>query len=226
MENILVVEDNSIISNSIKYFLELDDKKVKIAEDEIYAKLEFDKFHFDLIILDICLPVGNGIELFKYFKKIKDIPIIFLTALGDENDVVNGLDIGADDYITKPFRSRELVSRVNNVLRRYNKKHSTDEIIKVHNVEYNANKNILYKNGKELNLTALEIKIVSMLFLNKGNILTREQILEKIWDIAGNFVNDNTLTVYIKRIREKIEDDVANPKIIKTVRGIGYKIGD
>ena len=226
MENILVVEDNSIISNSIRYFLESNGKKVIIAEDEIDAKLKFDKLDFNLIILDICLPIGNGIELFKYFKKIKDVPIIFLTALGDENDIVNGLDIGADDYITKPFRGRELVSRVNNILRRYNKKKNTDEIIIVNNVEYNVNKNILYKDGKELNLTALETKIISMLFLNKGSILTREQILEKIWDIAGNFVNDNTLTVYIKRIREKIEDDVANPKIIKTVRGIGYKIGD
>ena len=173
--------------------------------------------------MDITLPDGNGYEIYHELKKEKNTPVIFLTALDEEKDIVKGLDIGADDYITKPFRTRELLSRIKNVLR-HTKQEEIEEKIKIGNVEINEAKGIVLKNGKEIELTALEYKILTLLFENRGRIISREQILANIWDENENYVNDNTLTVYIKRIREKIEEDINSPKIIKTIRGLGYKI--
>lgn len=225
MATIILVEDNEIILNGLTFSLEQEGYNVIKAtnEQEVLTKLKED---ISLVILDITLPNSDGYEICKKIKKEKDIPIIFLTAKDEEKDIVYGLELGADDYVTKPFRIRELLSRIKTVLRRYSQGNEKSNIITIKDVSINTDKCMVYKNGKELELTALEYKILLMLFNNAGNIITREQILDKIWDIAGNFVNDNTLTVYIKRIREKIEDDIANPTIIKTVRGIGYRVGD
>lgn len=225
MATIILVEDNEIILNGLTFSLEQEGYNVIKAtnEQEVLTKLKED---ISLVILDITLPNSDGFEICKKIKNEKDIPIIFLTAKDEEKDIVYGLELGADDYVTKPFRIRELLSRIKTVLRRYSQGNEKSNIITIKDVSINTDKCMVYKNGKELELTALEYKILLMLFNNAGNIITREQILDKIWDIAGNFVNDNTLTVYIKRIREKIEDDIANPTIIKTVRGIGYRVGD
>ena len=225
METILLVEDNEIISEGLAFTLKQEGYDVIEAKSAQEANILLER-DINLVILDITLPDGNGFEICDKIKKEKDIPVIFLTAKDEEKDVVQGLELGADDYVIKPFRPRELISRIKNVLRRYKQGTEKSNVINVKNITINLDKNIAYKNGEELELTALEYRILLMLLTNSGQIITREQILDKIWDIAGNFVNDNTLTVYIKRIREKIEDDVANPEIIKTVRGIGYRVGE
>ena len=158
----------------------------------------------------------------KYIKQKLDVPVIFLTAQDEETSVVIGLDMGADDYIVKPFRTRELISRINSVLRRYDKNIEKSSIVQYKNIKIDTNMAKVYKDNEEIIFTSLEYKILLMLFTNQNKLITREELLDKIWDIAGNFVNDNTLTVYIKRIREKLDDDT----IIKTVRGLGYRIGD
>ncbi|MFR5683905.1 MAG: response regulator transcription factor [Clostridia bacterium] len=226
MEKILLVEDNVPIADGIKLSLEEEGFLLELAYDFIQGKQKISQNEYDLIMLDVTIPHGDGFELCKYIKQKSDIPVIFLTAKDEESDVVLGLDMGADDYITKPFRMRELISRIHTVLRRYRQGMDNSNIVVVEDVKLDLDKARVYKKGEEVILTALEYKILSMLFTNFGKVITREQILEKIWDIAGNFVNDNTLTVYIKRIREKIEDDMANPKILKTIRGIGYRVGD
>ena len=156
-------------------------------------------------------------------RRNSDIPVIFLTASDDEANVVTGFDMGADDYITKPFRPLELISRIKNALRRHSK---TSSIIYIGNLKVDADKGAVYKNNKDVFLSALEYRLLLVFLNHQGQVLTRNQLLENIWDAAGDFVNDNTLTVYIKRLREKIEDDPQNPTIIKTIRGLGYKAGD
>lgn len=220
---ILVIEDNEMIIKGLKYTLEQENfdfefvKKASEIEEKIYNN------KYDLIILDISLPDGNGFDICKNIKSdFNDLPIIFLTALDDENDIVKGFNLGAEDYITKPFRNKVLISRINNVLKRYNK--SQKEIISG-DIKIDLENDRVYKinddkTEKEIFLTPLEFKILAYLFQNKGKIVPREKILEQIWDLAGNIVNDNTLTVYIKRIREKTNENY----IIKTVKGIGYRV--
>ena len=224
MKKILLVEDNDTIVMGLKYLLEKENFEVKTVKnlEETYKIAEKEKFN--LYLLDINLPDGNGFDICSKLKEKEDVPIIFLTARDDEKDIVKGLDMGADDYITKAFRNRELISRINNVLRRYGKNdnNSKDNIIKINEIEINTDSAKVMKNGEEIVFTSLEYKILVMLFSNPNVLITRQQILDKIWDIAGNFVNDNTLTVYIKRIREKLGDK--DGKIIKTVRGLGYII--
>ena len=219
MTKILIVEDDKNITNTLTYYLQNEGFKIETAKNKNEGIEKIKEKTYNLILLDITLPDGNGYEIYHELKKEKNTPVIFLTALDEEKDIVNGLDIGADDYITKPFRTRELLSRIKNVLR-----HTKQEEIKIGNVEINEAKGIVLKNGKEIELTALEYKILTLLFENRGRIISREQILANIWDEKENYVNDNTLTVYIKRIREKIEEDINSPKIIKTIRGLGYKI--
>ena len=175
---------------------------------------------FDLVLLDVSLARGSGFPVCKAAKE-KDVPVIFLTASGDENSVVKGLDMGADDYITKPFRPRELVSRIRSVLRRS----GAESVLLLGNgVTVDPDRGVVTKDGVEIKLSALEFRLL-MAFLNhRGKLMTREKLLEDIWDIAGDFVNDNTLTVYIKRLRVKLGDDPQNPQIIKTVRGLGYRM--
>ena len=221
MKKILLVEDNETIIMGLKYSLEQEGFQVISAKTAKESKEKLDNKSIDIVLLDVSLPDGNGFEICKEIKEKNDIPVIFLTAQDEETSVVLGLDLGADDYIVKPFRTRELISRIKSVLRRYGKKEENN-IIQDKNIKIDTISAKVYKNKKEIIFTSLEYRILLMLFTNQNKLITREQLLEKIWDIAGNFVNDNTLTVYIKRIREKLEDD----SIIKTVRGLGYRIGD
>lgn len=221
MKKILLIEDNEAIIMGLKYSLEQENFQVISAKTAKESKEKLDNKNIDMVLLDVSLPDGNGFEICKEIKEKNDIPIIFLTAQDEETSIVLGLDLGADDYIVKPFRTRELISRIKSVLRRYGKKEENN-IIQYKDIKIDTISAKVYKNNKEIIFTSLEYRILLMLFTNQNKLITREQLLEKIWDIAGNFVNDNTLTVYIKRIREKLEDD----SIIKTVRGLGYRIGD
>lgn len=229
--NILLVEDDKAITLGLEYSLMTEGYKVTVCPDLLSAKQNIlisfqntDK-NYDLFLIDITLPDGNGYELCKIIKQNGDIPVIFLTALDEEVNVVMGLDMGADDYITKPFRIRELMSRIKSVLRRYKKTDNEKIIYEFENIKINTAAAKVYKDNKEVFLTALEYRLLLTFANNEGQVLSRNQLLEGIWDIAGDFVNDNTLTVYIKRIREKLEDNPQNPRLIKTVRGLGYIMG-
>lgn len=220
---LLLVEDDKTILDGLKFCLTKENFDIKTAPNGRDALKELDNNKIDLLILDINLPDINGIDLYKRIKNDKDIPTIFLTANDLETTVVEALDTGADDYITKPFKTRELISRINSVLRRVYKKENSN-IIEFKNIKINLNEATVYKDNEKIFLTALEYKILLILFMHPGRVFTRESILAEIWDTEEEYVNDNTLTVYIKRIREKLEDDPANPKIIMTVRGLGYKV--
>ena len=226
---ILIVEDDKTIASGLEYSLQDADYQtiichdVESASDVIATQLDL----IDLCLFDLSLPDGTGYELCEVVKKQQDKPVIFLTALDNEVNVVMGLDMGADDYITKPFRIRELLSRIKSVLRRYNKQANTPPAttINIENISINTQEGKVYKQGQEVLLTALEYRLLLIFANHIGQVLTRNQLLERIWDVAGDFVNDNTLTVYIKRLREKLEDNPQSPTIIKTVRGLGYKVG-
>jgi len=224
MNKILIVEDDQTISMGLEYYLTQEGFNITVVSTFNKAMNEFINNNFDLAILDLSLPDGNGFDLYKEFKKLEDVPIIFLTAIDDEVSIVMGLDMGADDYITKPFKARELLSRIKNVLRRSKNTYVDFNIIKIKDVVIDIKQAKVTKGGKDVFLTALEYKILLILALNPNQVFTREQILADIWDVNEEYVNDNTLTVYIKRLREKIETDKNNPLIIETVRGIGYKV--
>lgn len=220
--NVFLLEDDEAIGIGLKYSLENEGYTVTIATSVKSAFEIINKEKFALYILDLTLPDGSGYDVCKKIKSIGDFPLIFLTAYDDEVNVVMGLELGADDYISKPFRVKELIARIKSVLRRYNRE--SKGIIKIGNVLINTNKATVFKNGQEVILTAMEYKLFLILLNNRGNILSRNKLLEYIWDVEGDFVNDNTLTVYIKRLRDKIEDDPSAPMIIKTIRGLGYVI--
>lgn len=224
MQKILIVEDDEPIRFGLKYYLEQENFDVFQAGDAKTALEKFEKTNFDIVLLDLNLPDQNGFDLFQEMRKRRETPTIFLTANDQEVSIVMGLDMGADDYITKPFKVRELLSRIKTVLRRSGKNQSS--AIQIGPVTLDMHQAKVFKNGKDVMLTALEYKIFLTLALNYNQVLKRESILASIWDVNEEYVNDNTLTVYIKRIREKIEDDPNNPKIIQTVRKLGYKIGD
>lgn len=213
---ILLVEDNKSIIKGLEYAFAQNGYSCEycLSLDEAVRKAPF---NYDAAVLDIMLPNGNGFDLFKKIRRYSDLPVIFLTAVDDEDSVVNGLELGADDYITKPFSTRELIARIKRVANKNSKKN----IITVSGVTLDLDKSAVFENGKQLELTALEYKLLSLLMQNAGKVVTRELIFEKIWDVSGNFVNDNTLTVYIKRIRKKLDAD-----IIKTVKGMGYQVAE
>jgi two-component system response regulator VicR len=223
---ILFVEDDRIIASGLCYSLTQEGYFVTHCLNVESAKTMIHKNSFNLAILDLSLPDGSGYDICKIIKAKEDIPVIFLTAIDDEVNVVMGLDMGADDYITKPFRIRELLSRIKSVLRRYDKTDSAKTLFNFSCIKIDTNQAKVYKGEQEIILTSLEYKLLLIFANNLGQVLSRNQLLEGLWDFAGNFVNDNTLTVYIKRLREKIEDNSQEPKIIITVRGIGYKVGD
>ncbi len=224
MEKILIIEDDNSIREGLKYYLEQEKYEVIDVKDGSQALLALtNNMNTSIVLLDINLPDINGFDLFPRLKRIVNVPIIFLTASDLEVSIVRGLDMGADDYITKPFKARELLSRIKTVLRRVN---NNSNCFNIHNITIDLNQAKVLKNGKDVMLTALEYKILLSFALNPNIVFTREKILADVWDVEEEYVSDNTLTVYIKRIREKIEDDPTNPKIIITVRGIGYKLGD
>ncbi len=223
---ILFVEDDRIIASGLCYSLTQEGYSVTHCLNVEDANKRVDENDFDLALLDLSLPDGSGYEICKRIKKKGDIPVLFLTAIDDEVNVVMGLDMGADDYITKPFRIRELLSRIKSVLRRYDRIEHAKALIEFNGMTIDTAKAKVYKADQEIILSSLEYRLLLIFANNPGQVLTRNQLLEALWDFAGEFVNDNTLTVYIKRLREKIGDDSQNPHMIKTIRGIGYKGGD
>jgi len=221
MTKILLVEDDKEIVANLTDYLTTEGFSVKNANGQTKALELIYSEEFDLVLLDISLADGNGFAVCSAIKADTCLPVIFLTASGDEFSTVTGFDLGADDYIAKPFRPRELISRIKNVLRLTG---SASAIAKLGDVLIDTVKGTASKNGRDLFLSALEYRLLLVFINNRGAVMTRTKLLESIWDIAGEFVNDNTLTVYIKRLREKIEDDPQNPTIIKTVRGLGYRV--
>ena len=216
--NILLVEDAESIIKGLTYSLEKSNYKL-VIKTTIKDTKEYllSNTNIDLIILDITLPDGNGFDLFVNTIKNLKIPTIFLTAKDEEDDIVKGLDIGAEDYITKPFSTREVIARINRILLRFKKK----SIIKIKDISYDMDKLVLMKNNTPIELTALELKLVNLLFVNINKVVSRNVILDKIWDWTGNYVDDHTVTVYFKRIREKI-----GTNIITTIKGMGYRIDE
>ena len=225
MKNILMVEDDSTIAFAVKYAVEQEGFNLDIAENLENARKIVNSKEYDLILLDVMLPDGNGYEFLKQLREHdEDTPVIFLTACDEEVNIVMGLDIGGDDYITKPFRVRELISRINAILRRKGKSQdSNKKILKFKNISIHTLEARVFKNNEEIFLTSAEYKLLLILIQNKNMVLSRAQILEKLWDVTYDFINGNTLSVYIKRLREKIEDDSSKPQYILTVRGLGYK---
>ena len=220
---LLLVEDDLLLIENLTAFLKGEGFAVTSARGQREALSCMEEETFDLILLDITLADGNGYSLCTALKSMYDTPVIFLTALDDEFSVVTGLDMGADDYISKPFRPRELVSRMRSVLRRAGR---TQSLVSVRDIRIDTEKGTVSREGKEIFLSALEYRLLLVFVNHRGMILTRSMLLDEIWDAAGDFVNDNTLTVYIKRLREKIEKDPQNPEIIRTVRGMGYRLGE
>lgn len=221
--DIFLLEDDDAIALGLCYSLQNEGYNVTLAKSVSEATDIVEKNDFALYILDLTLPDGSGYDVCKKIKSIGDRPVIFLTAYDDEVNVVMGFDLGADDYITKPFRLKELLVRIKSVLRRYNRT-GGDATVKIKNITINTNEAKVYKSGEEIVLTAMEYRLLLILLNNRGKVLSRSQLLENIWDVEGDFVEDNTLTVYIKRLRDKIEEDAASSQIIKTVRGLGYMI--
>lgn len=221
MIRILLVEDDKSIVEHLTCFLEKEGFFVKSADTQTAALNLVQNDTFDLALLDVSLKEGNGFSLCSAIKAEKELPVIFLTASGDEYSTVTGFDLGAEDYIPKPFRPRELISRIKNILRLCGKASNT---FSVNDVTVDTIRGTVTKNGQDVNLSALEYRLFLTLLNHRGAVLSRSQLLETIWDVAGDFVNDNTLTVYIKRLREKIEDDPQKPKIIQTIRGLGYRV--
>ncbi len=215
--DILLVEDSNMVAKGLIYSLKSNGYNVihKTNKKETVAFLE--NQNINLVILDISLPDGNGFEIYENTIKHKKIPTIFLTAKDDEDDIVKGLESGADDYMTKPFSTRELVARINKILLKEKK----NLVIKVRDIKFDLDKMVVYKNDNEVFLSSLELKILHLLFTNLNKVVTRECIIDKIWEWTGNDVNNNTVTVYLKRIREKLSSD-----IIYTVKGIGYRIDE
>lgn len=222
MNKILLVEDDEALALGVEYTLKeegYDTHRVSTIKD---GKAVIDSNYYDLILLDINLPDGSGYDLCKYIKTSKDIPIIFLTALDEEVNVVLGLDLGGDDYITKPFRVRELLSRIRVVLRRNTKLDISGGIIISEKIEVNTSLAEVKKDDYKILLTAKEYKLLLTFLKHPNELLSKDFILNEIFDDEGVFVEDNTLSVYIKRLREKVENNPSKPEYIITKRGLGY----
>ncbi|MBE5766523.1 MAG: response regulator transcription factor [Clostridiales bacterium] len=221
MPKILLVEDDKSIVSTLSEFLSTEGFSVKSAPGQSGALELLESESFDLVLLDISLSDGNGFVACRTIKSTYSLPVIFLTASGDEFSTVTGFELGADDYIAKPFRPRELITRIKNILRLTG---GAGSVIRVGDISVDTVNGNATKDGRDLFLSALEYRLFLALLNNRGQTMTRSRLLEVIWDVAGEFVNDNTLTVYIKRLREKIEDDPQEPQIIRTVRGLGYRV--
>lgn len=223
MIKILIIEDNRELAASLLDLLAGAGHEGEIAATKAQGLAALEEAHWDLVLLDISLPDGSGYALCTAIKAERDLPVIMLTAMDDEASIVTGFDLGADDYVTKPFKPRELTARIKNVLARYGK---AKTLYTVGPLTIDTAKATVTRAGNDLNLTALEYRLLLIFLGHRGEVLSRNRLLGELWDTAGDFVGDNTLTVYIKRLREKIEDDPAHPELIVTVRGLGYKFGD
>lgn len=223
MKRIFLVEDDKAIARNLVLLLRSEGFTVTHAPTQSEALATLAENKFDLALIDISLPDGNGFTVCTEIKEMQDVPVIFLTASGDEASVVTGLNMGADDYITKPFRPRELIARIGTALRKSGRSPSAFEICGLH---IDMASGVVKKDGNEVFLSPLEYRLLLVFISNPKSIITRSRLLDELWDAAGEFVNDNTLTVYIKRLREKIENNSTSPQIILTVRGTGYRLGD
>lgn len=213
---LLLIEDNEQISQGLSYFFQKNNYDIDIVGTYKDGAKSLNN-DYDAIILDVSLPDGNGFDLYSKEIQTKSIPTIFLTAIDDEESIVKGLTLGAEDYVTKPFSSKELLARVNNILMRKRK----NRILRAKDITFDMDKMVVYKNDTEINLSGLERKILELLFLNINKVVTRDTLLDKIWQLTGNDVDDHTITVYLKRIREKLGSD-----IIVTIKGVGYRIDE
>lgn len=226
MVKILFIEDDLPLALGMEYTLKQEGFDVVHTKNLSEARDKYKNNEFNIILLDVMLPDGTGYELCKEIRENSEIPIIFMTACDEEGNIVMGLDMGGDDYVTKPIRVKELVSRINAVLRRKRvetKKEENSNRIISGDIDVELLKYKVHKKGQAMDLTAIEYKLLLLLIKNSGNVLERNLLLERLWDTDGNFVDGNALTVYIKRLREKVEDDIKNPIYIETVRGIGYR---
>ncbi len=223
MPLILIVEDDEDLMRNLTKFLASEGYQTVSACGECDAKEALKNGDFDCVLLDLSLKDGNGFSVCSYIKEEMNIPVIFLTASSDESCTVAGFNLGADDYISKPFRPRELLARIKNAMRKYNK---TETVYRCGNVVLDQTRGMASKNGQDLYLSALEYRLLLILMSNKEKLMSRDRIADELWSYSGEFVSDNTLNVYIKRLREKVEDDPQHPKIIITVRGLGYKAVD
>ena len=222
--NILLVEDDRTLARNLVKYLETEDFAVTHAFGQTDGMEAFERGEFDCVLLDLSLEDGNGFSICSKIKKTSEVPVIFLTASADEACTVAGFEAGADDYIGKPFRPRELVARIKNAMRKRGASLPTP--LQCRNICVDPSKGVVTKDGAELSMSALEYRLLLLFFTNKGNLLSRDRIADELWTISGEFVEDNTINVYIKRIRDKIEDDPQEPRILKTVRGLGYKAVD
>lgn len=223
MAIILLVEDDLQLAKNLSAFLISEGHSVVHANGQSSGLKAFEQGTFDCVLLDLSLGDGSGFTVCSAIKQVSEVPVIFLTAAADEICTVTGFEVGADDYISKPFRPRELLARMKNAMRRHN---STPTVISCGDVSIDPSRGIAFKNGNELFLSALEYRLLLVFFSNKGQLLSRDRLAEELWSVSGEFVSDNTINVYMKRLREKIEDDPQHPSIIVTVRGMGYKAVD
>ncbi len=223
MPKVLLVEDDELLAKFLMRFLNSEGYQTDYANGQRDAQRLFEENKYDCILLDISLKDGNGYSFCAAVKAVNDTPVIFITASADEACTVAGFEIGADDYIAKPFGTRELLARMKNVMRRAQK---TSPLLSCGNVTIDPIKGIVRKDGSEIAMSALEYRLLLVFFSNKNQMLSRDRLAEELWSLTKEFVSDNTLSVYIRRLREKIEDDAQNPHIIVTVRGLGYKAVD
>ncbi len=223
MKRIFFVEDDLSLINGLSFAIKKQGYEIDVARTSLEAEKLWMNGKYDLVILDVTLPDGSGYDICKKIRKVSKVPIMFLTAADEETDIIMGLDIGGDDYITKPFKLAVFLSRVNALLRRSENFNQMETELSSNGITIQRLKGEVYKNGKQIDLTASEYKLLCLFMENPNLILSPEQILSRLWDCDEKYIDTNTLTVYIRRLRKKIEDDPANPHNIVTVRGMGYK---
>ena len=223
MKRIFFVEDDLSLINGLSFAIKKQGYEIYVARTSLEAEQLWMNGKYDLVILDVSLPDGSGYDICKKIRKVSKVPIIFLTAADEETDIIMGLDIGGDDYITKPFKLAVFLSRVNALLRRSENFNQMETELSSNGITIQRLKGEVYKNGKQIDLTASEYKLLCLFMENPDMILSPEQILSRLWDCDEKYIDTNTLTVYIRRLRKKIEDNPADPHSIVTVRGMGYK---
>lgn len=223
MKQIFFVEDDLSLINGLAFAMRKEGYALEIARTAAEAESKWEKGKFDLVILDVSLPDGSGFDICKKIRGTSAVPIMFLTAADEETDIIMGLDIGGDDYITKPFKLAVFLARVSAMLRRSGEFGRTETKLCSNGIEVRLLKGEVYKDGKLLELTAGEYKLLCLFMENPDVVLAPNQILGRLWDQGGNYVDSNTLTVYVRRLRMKVEDDPGKPENIVTIRGMGYK---
>ena len=223
MKHLFFVEDDLSLINGLSFALNKEGYAVDVARTKQEAEALWLKEKFDLVILDVSLPDGSGYDLCRQIRQTSTVPIIFLTAADEETEIIMGLDLGGDDYITKPFKLNELLSRIKALLRRSLQFSKAEEILEANGIRIDTTERLVWKNGESIDLPLVEYKLLCLFMKNPNHLMPREMILDRMWDGNGNFVDDNTLSVYIRRLRNKIEDTPNAPKYLLTERGIGYK---